>query len=471
MQFRHLITSIAICLVILTSILSGPGCANIVPPQGGPRDSLPPVLVKAEPGDSARNFKGTRITFTFDEFVDVQNVQEQLMVSPLPQNPPQVEAKLKTVTVRLKDSLEENTTYTIDFGTAIRDFTEGNTLNKFTYTFSTGNNLDSLSYSGKVVLAETGKADSTLIVILHTSSDDSAVVKERPRYVTRLDSTGRFTFKNLPAKTFYIYALKDPGNQKKYQNKKQLFAFADKPVAVGQKPEPVTLYAYAAEKDKPATAAAPALPNRGNTTGNNRLRFTTNLSENRQDLLDTLQIRFERPLKTFDTSKIKLYTDSTFKPVLQYQFVPDSSKKTVRLDIAWSENTLYHIIMDKDFAEDTTGKKLLKTDTLSFTTKKKADYGALKLKIRNLEMAKNPVLLLVQNNTVLKSVPLTSPEYASAMMIPGEYELRILYDDNKNGVWDPGEFFKKHKQPELVIPINRKIVIKANWQNEFEVTL
>ena len=86
MNYKGFILSAAISIIFAVSLISGPGCANIIPPQGGPRDSLPPVLLKATPGDSTRNFTGNKITFTFDEFVDVQGIQENLMVSPHSRN-------------------------------------------------------------------------------------------------------------------------------------------------------------------------------------------------------------------------------------------------------------------------------------------------------------------------------------------------------------------------------------------------
>ena len=107
-------------ITVLTS-----GCANIIPPAGGPKDSLPPVLEKANPGDSTRNFTGNKITFSFNEFVELQNAQQSLIISPVPKTFPVVEYKLNTVTVKMKDTLENNTTYSLNFGDAIKDFTEG----------------------------------------------------------------------------------------------------------------------------------------------------------------------------------------------------------------------------------------------------------------------------------------------------------------------------------------------------------
>jgi hypothetical protein len=479
MKYRYLISLAAIISLITISVISGTGCANIIPPQGGPRDSLPPVLVKADPGDSTRNFTGTRITFTFDEFVEVQGISENLLVSPLPVNNPVVDYKLKTVTLKIKDSLEANTTYTFNFGNAIRDFNEGNPYKNFTYTFSTGKYIDSLELNGKVILAETGKSDSTLIVMLHTSPDDSVVIKDKPRYITKVDGSGRFKFTNLPPKTFYLYALKDDGGTRRYITNKQLFAFADKPVNLKDRNDSLTLYAYAAPAASQFTTMSAALQNLKGGKGNKnaadkRLKFQASAENGQQDLLSNFYLSFDLPLRNFDSTKLRLFTDSTFTPVDQYAFKKDSTGKKIQLVLGqpgWKQNTQYHIILDKDFAEDTTGKKLLKTDTLSFKTKKQSDYGSLKIKIRSLDMSKNPVLIFLVNGNMVNSFPLSSPEFAATLFLPGEYELRILFDNNKNGIWDPGQFFGKHLQPEIAKPIGRKLNVKPGWGNEFEIAL
>jgi hypothetical protein len=452
------------------------GCANIVPPSGGPRDSISPVLVEVNPGDSTRNFSANRIVFTFDEYVDVQNAQSQLLVSPAMNVNPDITFRLNTVTVRLRDTLDPNTTYNIQFGDAIRDYTEGNPIRNFVYTFSTGPYIDSLELRGNVVLAETGKIDTTLIVMLHTNPADSAVVRERPRYVAKLDGRGQFVFRNLPARTFYLYALKDEGGTRRYFNDRQLFAFAPDPVVMQGEMEPVTLYAYAV-KPAQATGTSGSIglnpggrrPGSG-PTQETRLRFTTNLNENLQDLLSPLEIRFETELRDFDSTQLKLYTDSVFNPAPASK-VLDTLRKKIIVSTNWKENTAYHLVMERDFAVDSMGKRLLKSDTLSFTTRKRADYGSLKLKFRDLDMNRKPVLQLVINNTIYKSIPLPGPEYSAAMMPPGDYEMRILYDENGNGIWDPGIFFGQRKQPEIVKPVERKITVKANWQNDFEIQL
>lgn len=468
MNYRSLISFIALGLVLFTSIVSGPGCANIVPPQGGLKDTLPPVLRKVTPLDSTTRFADDKISFVFDEYIDLDNVQQNLIMSPVPNSVPNVSRKLNTMTVKLRDTLEPNTTYSINFGNTIKDVNEGNIMKNYTYIFTTGTYFDSLQFAGKVILAETGGIDTTLTVMLHRSKDDSALVKEKPRYVTKTDNTGSFRFRNLPPGTYYVYALKDEGGSYRYMNPEALFAFADSAVQVQKETRPVTLYAYAAPKaTTPATA--PSSGGRGRAT-EKRLKFTSRLQDGKQDLLTPLDLAFETPIKIFDSTKVHFVTDSTYVPVTgSFTWQMDSLKKTLTLRHTWKENTLYHLIFEKEFATDTLGQQLLKTDTLHFTSKKLADYGKISLRFRNLDLSKNPVLLFFQNNELKGSYPLNSAAFAQALFLPGEYNLRILEDRNKNGKWDPGEFFGKHIQPELVKSISRTVVVKANWENEAEI--
>lgn len=463
---KNVFLSIFLISCIIAVGIFGSSCANIIPPSGGPRDSLPPVLVNAMPKDSTVNFKASHITLTFDEFIDLQDVQQNLLFTPTFEVNPLIEAKLRTLTLRLKDSLQPNTTYTFNFGNALRDVNEGNILKNFTYVFSTGPVLDSLQLSGKVILAENGKTDSTLIVLLYKDRTDSAVVKERPTYIARLDSAGRFRFRNLPKDTFALYALGDAGGGRRYLNKNQLFAFANQPVIPGTT-GPDTLYAY---KEVPENKTSAATQTAAKTTTDKRLRFTANINNNQKDLLTDLTITFERPLRLYDSTKLSLTTDSTFNPVA-HTAARDTSDKVVTVKTNWKEGTLYHLILDKDFAEDTLGRRLLKTDTLSFTTQKRSDYGNLNLRIRNIDTALNPVLQFVQNDAVVYSAPIKSGVLHIPLFVPGDYDLRILYDRNNNGKWDPGQFFGTKIQPERVKPIDQKITVKPDWDNEFERSL
>jgi hypothetical protein len=464
-------------LIIITLFFAagtGAGCANPIAPSGGPKDTLPPALVDVEPKDSMLQFAEKRITFSFDEFVQLDNWRDHLIISPLYKHDPEISSKLRTVTIKIRDTLEPNTTYTYNFGDAIKDINEGNIAKNFTYVFSTGKYLDSLELSGNVIMAQTGKADSTLIVMLHRNGADSALKKEKPRYFTRLDNKGHFVFRHLPPGIFYLYALKDEGGQKQYTSQAQYLAFADKPVIIGKNNPPDTLYAYL-EKDTSKTpafkpAAKPDKEKVKEKEKDKRLKFSMNLENNQQDLLNDLVFTFPDPLKNFDSSKAKL-TDENFKPVSNYTFRKDTSNKKLVLSYKWPESTTYNLIVDREFAEDSAGRKIPRTDTLRFATKKESDYGNLIIQFVHLDLSKKPVLQLVQGEEIKFHIKLTSNKFHDPRFPPGEYEMRILFDDNNNGVWDTGEFFGKHQQPEKVIAVPKKLSVKANWDNDNTIEL
>lgn len=465
---RSVLFFFLIAVLVIGSVIGGTGCANIIPPAGGPRDSLPPQLVRASPPDSTVNFSGHRIVLEFDEFIDAQNTQS-VLVTPYPQSPPSFESRLRTLTITMRDTLEPNTTYTINFGDAIKDVNEGNILRNFEYAFSTGAALDSLTFRGNVLVAETGRVDSNMVVVLYRNLDDSAIVNDRPRYITKLDRSGSFRFTNLPAGTFALYAFGD-ANSRRYPGRAQLFAFADSPVVIRSGVPPVTLYAYREAPAKPAAPGAVTPAGRPSGGAVNRLTFGTNLTGNTLDLLGNLVLNFEHPLRTFDSTGMRLAQDSTFTPVAATGTL-DTSRRRLTVAANWQEGTSYHLILDQRFAEDTLGRRLLKTDTVSFATRKKSDYGSITIRMRNVDLAQNPVLQFLQNNNVVQSVAIPTGTFTQTLFLPGDYELRVLYDRNRNGQWDPGSFFGEKRQPELVKPIERRVNVKANWDNEFEIAL
>jgi len=461
-----LIIMLSLPLFMITS-----GCANMIPPTGGPRDSLPPIMLNVNPRDSVLGFKGKKIVFQFDEYVQLNNVQQQLIVSPSPKVNPVIESKLRTITVTLKDTLEENSTYRIDFGNSIADINENNALKNFSYIFSTGNYLDSLELNGAVQLAETGAIDSTLIVMLYTDLTDSAVIKERPRYVARLSKEGTYTFHNLREGKYALYTVKDEGGSRRYSSPAQLFGFADQPITIPYEGNVPLLRAYLDSagieepSERPAAGAKPA------NDKDKRLKLETNLQNDQLELKSDFNMYFRPiPYKSLDTSKI-LFTDAEFKRITTYKITGDTAGKQMTISTAWTPGNGYNIILQKDFATDSTGRQLLRTDTLTFRTKSEKDYGNIRLRFPGLDMSKNPVLQFIQAGKVIQMAPLSTNVYTETLFNPGEYELRIYFDSNKNGKWDTGRFFGQRIQPEEIIPINRKLTIKANWDNQVDVKL
>jgi hypothetical protein len=311
-------------------------------------------------------------------------------------------------------------------------------------------------------------------------------VKEKPRYIARLDSMGRFRFRFLEPGTYALYALKDEGGTRRYLSSAQMFAFADSPIVIGPDTRAATLYAYV-EPDTTKHAATKSTGSGSRGSGaakglqkekkekkeDKRLQFQLNLSNGEFDVLDTLKLGFTYPLKTFDSTQIR-FTDDNYKDIdpRTYHWRRDTTNKLFIMDYIWPTDFKYRLILAKDFAEDTSGRKLLKTDTVSFHTKKDIDYGEVKVRILNLDLSKKPVLQFILQDEVKFSFAFrNSREFRRLLFAPGEYELRVLYDTNGNGVWDPGRFFGKHLQPEKVIPIKKKLNVKANWDNDIDITL
>ncbi|MEP7257548.1 MAG: Ig-like domain-containing protein [Flavitalea sp.] len=475
MKIKQVVSFLLTIVIIVSAITSQSGCASIIPPTGGPRDTLPPFLVRVNPPDSTKKFVGKKIIFEFDEYVQLDNIQQNLIVSPMPKILPIVQSKLRNITIELKDTLEENTTYSLDFGNALKDLNEGNPYRNFTYLFSTGQQLDSLQLSGKVFVAETGKSDSTMIVMLYKNSDDSAVIKERPRYIARVKADGSFRFHNMGAGTFSIYALKDEG-ARRYQSKEQLFAFADSTVATQSMKNDIVLYAFT-EKEKKAksnvstiTPGVKAGGKKNNEDADRYLKVQTNLSGNQLDLLSNLSITFSAPLLSFDSSKLQLLNEA-FEPIKTYTLERDTGNKKITVIYPWTENTSYHVILDSLVARDTLGKRIARIDTVNFQTKKESEYGLVRLRFLNLDLKKHPVLQFIQTDQVKFSHVFKNNQFDAKLFTPGEYEIRLVYDDNQNGEWDTGEFFGKRLQPEKVQLIPRKLNIKANWDNEVDIQL
>ena len=438
-------------------------CANIIPPSGGLKDTLAPVLVAAFPKDSTLNFSAKKIVLTFDEYIEIKEIQQNVVMNPLPKSQPEIDSKLHNVIVSLKDSLEPNTTYTINFGNAIKDVNEGNIAKNKTYIFSTGKTIDNNIITGNVIVAKNGKIDSTLIAVLHNNLSDTAIIKIKPKYLVKLDGKGNFKFTNLPKATFNLFILPNDYS-KKYDDSTKLFAFLSTPITTTDSITNFNLLTY--REEEIIEKITQQKQEDGKTKTIEKLRITTSLANNKYDVLDTaLILSFNKKIRLKNIDSIIL-VDTNYIKIKGAKVEFDSINNVIIIKNNFELNTKYIVVVGKNTVADTLENILSKADTTRFTTLNETDYGNIKIRCNTKN--DNAVLQIVSNGKLYMSLPITTNVISKKLFKPGDYELRILIDENKNGVWDTGNY-KQKKQPEKVIALNTKLLVKANWDNEVEI--
>ena len=184
-------------------------CASIGSPEGGPRDYTPPQVVKTSPAPHSLNFKGNKVEITFDEIVNIKDQQKKVVISPAPRTQPLIRSVGKKVTIEFRDTLQDNTTYVIDFTNAIEDNNEGNQMDGYSFAFSTGDVIDTLAVSGIVLRANDLEPMQHVMVGLHSNLDDTAFTQLPLERVSRTNDRGKFTIRNLKADSYHIFAIND----------------------------------------------------------------------------------------------------------------------------------------------------------------------------------------------------------------------------------------------------------------------
>ncbi len=219
-------------------------CANAVAPTGGPKDNTPPRVVEVVPVNQSTNFSGKKIEITFDEYITLENANQNVLISPPLSEKPDIKLKNKTVVVKFKENLAPNTTYTINFGSAIKDLHEGNLFKDYVYSFSTGDHIDTLAIAGKVLDAAEKKPVENAYVGLYAGDRDnldSLPMTVAPNYITKTDKEGHFRLAGLADKKYLVFAIKDVNSNLYFDQPNEEVAFLDTLVQASclQKPAPI----------------------------------------------------------------------------------------------------------------------------------------------------------------------------------------------------------------------------------------
>ena len=525
-----LLMKFALNIIIAVFLLSTIQCAKRASPTGGPKDSIPPVLINASPKLNTTYFNKDEFNLNFDEYVELKDITKQLIISP-PLNSSQykvypVTGASKKVTLKLLDSLLDNTTYTFNFGESIVDFNESNPSSYLTYTLSTGATIDSLYIRGRITDAferETERFISLQLYPVDSIIADTMIYSQKPLYVTSTLDTTIYRFQNLRAGKYAIIALEDKAgnyffdqNMDKIGYKEQLIElpkdsiidlrlfkertnfFWDKPYFVND--HHIVLSYYGDREEEPFKMISDVPDNFESLVTQSRetdslnywfkgaeldsLQFEFNI----KDSLQIKTVQFKNPIP--DSLLIDKSTKGSLRIQDKYEIksnlpivevnseqlivtnvdtiqIPASLKieenyDRITVDFEVIPNDRYEITLLPKALIDFWGNT---NDTLVYrtSTKKIEDYGNIFLRVKH-ESPHSYIIELLKNDEVVRryDTPAEGNNFRFELLDSGKYSVRLIEDANKNKQWDTGSYLEKI-QPEKVIYYWKEIDLRANW--------
>lgn len=458
-------------------------CANVIAPDGGPKDTTPPIILNLEPADSQLNIKPKKITARFNKFMEVKDLNSQMTISPLLDIMPTVLANGKRIEITLVDSLlRPNTTYKIDFGNAITDNREYTPVEDFTYVFSTGSFFDSLSLEGVVLDALTGLPDTSATVLLYDANlPDSQIVTNKPIYVSKVDVQGKFKIDILPNLDFKLFALQDVDNNYLYSPGVERIGFISKTINPTEQPiledaiytfleedslgnaKKLALEAEAKQNKKTKLGQAPA-GKKQDQLGYIVKADTTSIDSRTFDIKNPLLIQLLSPNASVDKEKIHLSYDVSgieAEAVTEMRQIGDS----ILLSTQWQEDKVYTLRLFKGWAKDSAQNELF-PGKYCFRTKGKQDYSNLTVNFPD-SLAQQNYIAIIKSEKDTVYYGNVAAQIKLPLLNPTNYTIFIFKDENNDKVWTTGDY-KIKRAPELMIPHDGTILLRAGWDNEID---
>ena len=505
-------------------------CAKRASPTGGPRDSIPPRLINASPKLNTTFFDKEEFSLTFDEYVTLKDVSKQLIVSP-PLNPRQYKVypttgASKKISLELKDSLMENTTYTFNFGEAIVDFNESNPTPFLTYTLSTGATIDSLYIKGRVTDAFEKDTETFISLQLYPVDSiykDSTIYTNKPLYVTSTLDTTVYRFQNLRAGKYNLIALQDQAGNYLFDQSVDKIGYVDQLIELPQDSiidlrlfKERTNFAWDAPyfindhhvvlayygdyleesfemiSEVPESFESLVTINREKDSLNywfrgaalDSIKFKLEI----QDTLRTKTAFFKEPIK--DSLVITQFKKGSLRLKEKFELASNlpitrinsdrvlvtnvdtlpvaatleilENYDRVKVDFEVLPSDRYQITLLPNALEDFWGQT---HDTLVFktSTKKIEDYGNIFLRVQH-DSPHPYILELIKSDKVVRRYdrPIAGNNYRFELLDAGKYIVRLIEDANANRQWDTGNYLQKI-QPEKVIYYWKEIDLRANW--------
>ena len=513
-------------------VLFSLGCASTGSPTGGPRDLTPPVLDTIRSAKNRQiNFRPRELFFYFDEFVEIQDPIKQVLVSPPLTYIPQVKHRGKKVSFTFdeKEVLRENATYTINFGEAIVDYHESNKLSNFSFVFSTGSTIDSLSLNGFVVNALTDEPEKEMVVFLYDNLSDSAVYLEKPFYFARTDKEGKFFFSNIKSDTFRLLAIADENLNYRYDLESEKIAFYDSLIILdhhftknitltasnpvpalkiqsvntrqygklniqcNSSPREIPPYRLIPDTIRHAVAISGdsiqllyntmldsftliimddtlAIKPKGKTEFFSKSKLRRDFSRTRLPVLpsDSLVIAFNQPIQDFSKERIQIFDSIGILNNMDVKLNRD--RKSMIFRHAWSHGAKYTLSVDSASVTSLYG---LKSDSsgASFTILRADKLASMSIMISDLDSASHYLVHVLRENSKQRTARVSNlTKYSLKLtgLVPDRYDVEVIKDINGNGIWDAGNYWQK-RQPE---PYKRYKgeKLRENWEAEMKIS-
>ncbi|MCS6824417.1 MAG: Ig-like domain-containing protein [Cytophagaceae bacterium] len=516
----HSIFSVSFVLFFLTN------CANIIAPTGGPIDRKPPTLIKTFPDSNQLNFKDKTIMLEFDEYIDVSNLYEQLIISPYTDVHYNVTTRKKKLIIKFDNQLKENTTYNIFFGESIRDVTEGNIKKNLNITFSTGSIIDSSYISGEVYQFPNNTSMSNISVCLYSADDSINIKKNKPIYYTKTNELGKFKLSYLKPGKYLIYGHKDENKNYIYDNESELISIPETLnldtnltqlrivcTKFDTKPPKITNKKSFAEysiikfdegiMNHYITVDSDTFLTKINEFGNTITVFNTNYYKDTVNatlyVSDSLNNSKKEIIKLYFNYNIKKSEPLTISAKTKGQYIlpgndilfeinlplkslntelidiyADSVKINTKQKIDYNEKKMLLKIKNNSSFKDTLkirfkkgcmisyNEDTLKNIEFNYLNDQLTNYGTIKGKIIVDSTIKNYIIQLVNSTGRNIYSEKNIKEFFYKNLSPGIYTLKAIIDENDNGIWDCGDFQKK-LPPEKIIYYNNQINVRENW--------
>ncbi|MGB1241867.1 MAG: Ig-like domain-containing protein, partial [Chitinophagales bacterium] len=467
---------------------------------------------------------------------------EQIVISPLMIKRPEFKIKGRSLLIELQEDLQENTTYTINFGLGIEDNNEGNELENFEYAFATGDEIDSLDIRGEVLYAKDEAVAENVLVALYETGSDTLFTTTPPKYISRTDKDGHFKIGNIRVGNYQLIALLDQNNNYFFDQAGESIAFYPEPIVLTDSlkghfdlfmfnegktklnlsdkkkldyghlqllfskpqdtlevrlidsleiiPADSLLIDYALKKDtvdiwyhskiaerltfevigSEGYADTLEFKSLKKVEDLPELSYRTNLRRGEKDLNKPLLLSYNHPILQIDSSQVAFFEDSIELNIVPKVIRDSVDAHKIYLDYAWEAAQNYQIDLYPTFATDFFGQNR-DTVSLNFEVKTEEDYGTLIVKLQNFNEDLDYIFRLFDDKKkLMKEQKLANEEFTLPYLKPAEYQISVIEDRNKDGIWTTGDY-ELQRQPEKIFVISDKVEIRPNWESDVTVDL